>query len=98
MEPIELILSKLSEVRKDNSGWSARCPSHDDRKASLSVALGDAGRVLLHCHAGCTVGDVCMTMGLRMADLYPHENNGRALGHIVATYDYCNGKGELLFL
>ncbi len=32
-----------------------------------------------------------------MVDLYAHGNNGRALGPIVTTYDYRNGKGELLF-
>jgi len=53
MTPLELLLSKLPGVRKSGSGWSARCPAHDDRHASLSVSSSDDGRVLLHCHAGC---------------------------------------------
>ena len=38
--------------REVGNGFSARCPAHDDRNASLSISQGD-GRVLLYCHAGC---------------------------------------------
>lgn len=31
----------------------ARCPAHDDRSPSLSIADGAEGRLLLTCHAGC---------------------------------------------
>ena len=33
---------------------AARCPAHDDRKASLSLSRGEGGRPLWRCHAGCT--------------------------------------------
>jgi hypothetical protein len=39
--------------RRCGPGWIARCPAHDDRKPSLSIAEGADGRVLVHCHAGC---------------------------------------------
>jgi protein tyrosine phosphatase len=35
-----------------------RCPTHDDRHASLSVSVSEAGQLLCHCHAGCGQGDV----------------------------------------
>lgn len=35
----------------------ARCPAHLDRKPSLSIT-GKGGKVLVHCHAGCTQGAV----------------------------------------
>jgi len=50
---LELLLSKLPSAKKSGSDWSARCPAHDDRHASLSVSPGDDGRLLRHCHAGC---------------------------------------------
>ncbi|NLF09475.1 MAG: ParB N-terminal domain-containing protein [Pirellulaceae bacterium] len=45
MTPTELILSKLSDARRTGKSWSARCPAHDDRRASLSVSEGDNGKI-----------------------------------------------------
>jgi hypothetical protein len=47
---------------------------HDDKQASLTVGTGDDGRVLLHCHAGCSTSDVVAALGLREADLFPPRN------------------------
>ena len=55
-------------------GWVARCPGHEDRHASLSVASGDDERALLTCHAGCATEVVLGALGLGMADLYPRTN------------------------
>jgi putative DNA primase/helicase len=38
--------------RKAGSGWTARCPAHDDRTPSLSIREAD-GKVLVRCHAHC---------------------------------------------
>lgn len=32
----------------------ARCPAHDDRTPSLSISDGRDGKLLVHCHAGCS--------------------------------------------
>jgi putative DNA primase/helicase len=40
--------------RKKGGGWTARCPAHDDRNPSLSIRETDHGKVLVHCHAGCS--------------------------------------------
>jgi hypothetical protein len=71
MTPLELLLSKLPGARKSGSGWSARCPAHEDRHASLSIAQSDDGRVLLHCHAGCDTSAVLAALGLGLPDLFP---------------------------
>lgn len=71
MTPVELVLSKLQDAKRNGSGWMARCPAHDDGRASLSVAVGDDGRALVHCHAGCTPEAIVSAMGLRLADLMP---------------------------
>jgi hypothetical protein len=68
--PVGLVLDRLAGVRRSGSGWVARCPAHDDRRPSLSIAEGEDGRVLLYCHAGCATRDVVAAMGLRMADLF----------------------------
>jgi hypothetical protein len=41
--------------------YNARCPAHDDRKASLSIATCDRRRIIWHCHrdpVGCTDASV----------------------------------------
>ncbi len=67
----EELLAKLDEVRRSGRGWMARCPAHDDREPSLSVREGDDGRILVHCFAGCSVGDICAALGLAMRNLFP---------------------------
>jgi AAA domain len=68
--PIDLVLERLPDARKAGAGWTARCPAHDDARPSLSISLGEASRVLLHCYAGCTSDAVVERLGLSMADLF----------------------------
>ena len=39
--------------RKAGSGWTARCPAHEDRTPSLSIRDSTTERYLVRCHAGC---------------------------------------------
>src|SRR5262245_28228348 len=71
MTPIETLLAKLPGVKKAGNGWSARCPAHEDRRASLSIAQGDAGTALVKCHAGCDTSAILTAIGLKLADLFP---------------------------
>ena len=73
MTPVELLLSKLSGVKKSGKGWDAICPAHEDRRASLSVGVADDGRPLLHCHAGCDTSVVLAAIGLTWPDLFPKD-------------------------
>lgn len=65
------LLDRLDGVRKSGKGWIAKCPAHTDRSASLSIAQGDKGAVLVHCFANCSVHDVLAAVGLSIADLFP---------------------------
>lgn len=47
-------LAALEDVKRCGSGWQAICPAHEDRKPSLSIAIGTNNRLLLYCHAGCS--------------------------------------------
>jgi len=97
-KPIERVLDRLDGVRKNGSGFVARCPGHDDNEPSLSVKEGGDGRVLVNCFAGCAAEEVVGAMGLSMPDLFEsaHRNgsNGR---QIAAAYDYTDEAGNLLF-
>lgn len=100
-ERFEQLLSLLDNVTRNGSQASARCPAHDDQRNSLSVGIGDDGRLLVKCHAGCETADVVRAAGCTMADLFPaahnRRNDGSARGRIVTTYDYRDERGKLLF-
>jgi len=70
------ILDRLECVRKSGPGYLARCPSHEDRTASLSIGEGDDGTILLNCFAGCTMEAVCDALNLKPTDLFPSMRNG----------------------
>ncbi|QQE11525.1 DUF3987 domain-containing protein [Planctomycetota bacterium] len=71
---IKTVLGRLDGVKQVGKGWVACCPAHDDVKPSLSINQGDDGRMLLYCHAGCTAGDICDSIGLELSDLFDNEN------------------------
>ncbi|GMQ82814.1 MAG: hypothetical protein BMS9Abin05_2277 [Rhodothermia bacterium] len=75
---------------------SARCPAHDDQTASLSVSEGTDGRVLLHCFAGCSFEDIMAALSLDVTAAFP-ETTKAAKNEIVATYDYVDESGSLLY-
>lgn len=74
---LDTVLQHLSKVKKTSKGYQAKCPAHDDQSPSLSIREGDDGRVLLHCHAGCTASAVVASIGLNLSDLYPRTNTPR---------------------
>jgi hypothetical protein len=49
--------------------FSGLCPAHDDRSASLSITL-ENNRILLYCHAGCNIDDICLSVGIEKSDLF----------------------------
>ncbi len=77
--PIDLVLERLPDAHKVGAGWSARCPAHDDARPSLSISVGEASRVLLHCHAGCASEAVVERLGLTMTDLFVSAQPGDAV-------------------
>jgi hypothetical protein len=74
MTPVELLLSKLPDAKRNGQGWQARCPGHDDRRPSLSIAEGDDGRALMNCHAGCEPQAIVEALGLKLSDLMPADD------------------------
>jgi hypothetical protein len=67
---IDELLERFDGVRPSGPGWMALCPAHDDRSPSLSINVGDDGRILLKCHAGCDTEDVLEAAGLGWKDLF----------------------------
>ena len=55
---------KPPERHYGREAWEATCPTHDDERQSLGVALGDDVPVLLYCQAGCSVEEVVAALGI----------------------------------
>lgn len=83
------LLDRLDQVRdKGRDRWVARCPAHEDRKPSLSIAETPDGRVLVNCFSGCAVEDVLAAVGLTLEDLFPPRESV-----LAATTDGRPSKG-----
>lgn len=68
----DVLLSRLERVKHTGPGrWIARCPAHEDRRASLSIRELDDGRVLVHDFAGCAIEEVLRATGLNFDALFP---------------------------
>ena len=90
------LLPKLSGVRKGGTGFVARCPSHDDKKQSLSLAE-DSGRILVKCFAGCSTKQIISSLGLDWTDLFDRrieKPDRRYLGQGDAKYSEGLGWGH----
>ena len=68
--PLDLILSHLENAKPYGRGYMAKCPAHEDRSASLSIAENEKGNAMVHCFAGCTARDIVGALGLHMGDLF----------------------------
>lgn len=91
------ILNRLTGVKGGSGQWYARCPAHDDKHQSLSVSIGQDGRVLLNCHAGCSVENVAAAMGLTVKDLFVDKPKAQERPTITEIYTYPNGAQKLRY-
>jgi len=99
---VDNFLERLNGVRKDGSGWMARCPCRDDDKnPSMHIAEGGDGRVLVTCHRGtpCSLDQICAAVGLDVKDLMPprKEKDEEPRLTLVKAYNYYDQNGEMLF-
>lgn len=70
---IEALLGKLEKVQGNGPRWRAICPGHESKHQtrSLSIFEPEPDKILLHCHAGCSVQEVAAAVGIELADLFP---------------------------
>jgi hypothetical protein len=96
----EIICQRLYEVtgfRPEKEGGPWRCPAHDDHNPSLSLGHGRSSLVM-HCFADCSANAVMTRLGLPMSLLFEdHGQRANGRNEIVATYDYADEAGQLLF-
>ena len=85
IKPLDLVLSKLPNARRDGAGFKARCVAHEDHNPSLTITEADDGKVLLRCWSGCSTESIVEAMGLRMQDLFPESDRQRPATQPKAT-------------
>lgn len=75
---VDDFLAHVNDVNASGSGggWIARCPAHDDGRPSLAVKEGSEA-VLVKCWAGCSVDDVCRSLGLHVKNLFYDDGQPR---------------------
>ena len=104
-DALRTVIAKLDGARKSGGQWMARCPAHEDAKASLSITEGTDQPVVLACMAGCDSAVILDKLSLTWKDLCasredapaPHDDAWTPAGPAVAVYPYHDENGRLLF-
>ena len=92
------VFERLRGVTKANgTHWAALCPAHPDRNPSLSLTIGSKNELLVKCHAGCEFKAIPPAIGLKDADFFPLPEGARPRRTVVATYQYTDEQGKLLY-
>jgi 5S rRNA maturation endonuclease (ribonuclease M5) len=74
-----------------------RCPAHDDHTPSLDVSEGRDGKALLQCRSrGCKHDAILKALNFDCGANHQANGDGKPK-RIVATYDYTDEAGKLLF-
>jgi hypothetical protein len=109
---LDRLLGSLQRVKQVGDGeWTASCPAaghgqgRGDVHPSLSINRGNGNGKgpLLYCHAGCDSDSILSGVGMKWPELLPPKESTRrklvsaATSRIVATYDYMDDAGTLLY-
>lgn len=107
----EDFIAKFPQAKQNGRNFMVRCPAHEDRTASLSVAKGRNG-VVLKCFAGCETKAVCGALGIHIADLFfdapgrdftvkykplPEADEAPLESKLVAEYSYRDSLGREVY-
>lgn len=87
---LEELLDRLERVEHRQGYSVARCPAHEDVKASLSVTESAEGRILLKCFAGCSYEDIISALQIESKEL-SGKGGGSREEEIVYQYVYEDG-------
>src|SRR5262245_27581615 len=71
---VQDLLARLERVSKTHTGWTARCPAHEDARPSLSIGTAEDGRILLRCFAGCDLTAIVSALRIEVRDLFPDQS------------------------
>lgn len=70
-KPIDFFLAHLHKYRSYHRGYTAHCPAHNDKNASLMIWEDETdGHVGVKCHAGCSRKSICDVLSIKEEELY----------------------------
>jgi hypothetical protein len=84
--PVKVPEQLIEALGGNPSSGMCCCPAHDDETPSLSVSETPAGKVLVHCFAGCSQNDVLDA--LRARGLWPIGKSGASPCIATPTRSY----------
>lgn len=98
----EDVFAKLRGVEGGRAGlmrWVAQCPSHEDDRASLTLAIGGRGQLIMRCHAphGCNTESILKAIGLKWDAVFPDKRTHQMSRSFKTAYDYRDEQGKLLY-
>jgi hypothetical protein len=88
------IAAALGKPQREGRGWKCLCPCHKDRDPSLSI-IEKGGKLLVTCRAGCD--QTAVVNELKQLGLWPNGHDRSGNFRIIASYDYHDEDGKLLF-
>jgi hypothetical protein len=95
---VQELAERLGDWRKVGPNYLVHCPAHDDRHASLELADGDKGVVMI-CRAGCdqdrVIDLICTQARIKPADLFYEPQHMWEQSRLVEIYDYVDLDGIL---
>lgn len=112
MSLFDQVLSRLPQPKKDGNWYTSYCPAHESNGNGHhpSLRLKEATQVddgvIVSCMAGCDLGSLHTALGMgeaRSKTSSTDENThlfwmpSQTRDEVVATYDYTDENGELLF-
>lgn len=93
---LEKIVAGLESVKCiGENQYMAKCPCHNDQKASLSIKK-ENNSILLHCFAGCDTKNIVNNLGLTMSDLFIKETKKKK-EFLEKEYYYTDENGNQLY-
>lgn len=76
---LDLLVAKCGGAhRQSGKETVCRCPAHHDENPSLNVTLGDDGKLLVTCRAGCKTADILRAIGWKLSDLMASAPQSRS--------------------
>ena len=91
------IIEAFGATDQRNGECACKFPAHEDQTPSMTMRPSDDGqRLLIRCHAGCSVDDILDAKGLTFKDLFIGDSVSTR-SRITHTYPYMDENGNELF-